>query len=330
MIPGLYNNIQDACTFQFCKRPNTKVIYMIISARLSCVLALLFIFLIFSSCRKFDGDQDVPAYVSVDSLSVQTEYSQMGSTSHKITTLWFYVDGQLAGIYELPVFAPVLFEGNHELRIDPGIYMSGIKALRVPYPFYEPIILEEEFIPGQSIDLKDTLTTTYKEACDFVWMVDFEDPSVSLDSIGQSKVDVHRTHPEDNPEAFLSENSRYSGVVRLTPEKDFFLLATNAGSEEGFDLPQGDNNPVFLEFNFKCNNGFTVGVYINGISQIVQRSVVNVNPSEEWNKIYVNLKPVVNAAVGAVDFNIFFEGHLNTGVNEAYIYLDNIKLIHFK
>ena len=106
-------------------------------------------------------------------------------------------------------------------------------------------------------------------------------------------------------------------------------VATNVGNDEGYVLPQV-GEPVFLEFDYKNNNVFTTGLYVNELSQIIQHPVLNINPSSEWNKIYVNLTPTVSSNTGAIDFNVFFGAVIGSGVDEPRILIDNIKLIHRK
>ncbi len=193
--------------FNFFERPKSKTNYMIkrIVKVLSYVFLLILILVFDSSCRKFDGDITVPSYLQIDSLSIYTDYQIQGSNSHKITTVWIYVDDQIIGIYELPTKAPILADGLHKVRLDAGINMDGIRSLRVFYPFYEAIIQDIDFIPLQTINLNaDTLfvdntatpyisNATYWDNTEFVWMVDFEDPSYNLDSISSSSIDILRT-----------------------------------------------------------------------------------------------------------------------------------------
>ncbi len=316
---------------------------MIIFARWTIrLLSFLILVSLLLSCRKFDSEISIPSYLQIDSLSVYTNYSEQGSSSEKITTIWLYVDDELIAINELPCLIPVLVEGVQKVRIDAGINMDGIKSFRIFYPFYEPIIQDVYFKPLEIVNLnEDSFTlnnssvpyishTTYKDVCEFTWMEDFEDPSYSLDSLPPSTVDILRTTPANNPEAFLSPNSQYSGVITLTEEKPYFRISTNVGNEQGIVLPYGGTNPIFLEFNFKCNHAFTVGVFANSLTHVEAKPVVVMNPSSEWNKIYINLKPVVDASYGAINFNIYFNGYMGSGIDPTLIYLDNLKLIHYK
>jgi len=302
---------------------------------------LFFNAIVFNSCQKFSGDQTIPAYIRIDSITVSTNYEEQGAPTHHITDAWVYINNEAIGAYELPAVFPVLAKGITEVRVDPGIELNGIAALRSPYPFYKPVIQEVELVEGEEVNLNSdtlfmgndyvpyTMVTTYYDNLVFVWIEDFEDPSLSLDSTSKSLADISRTEPANNPEAFLADYSKYSGLMTLDEDKYLIDVATNVGNDDGFILPQVGEY-VFLEFDYKNNNYFTTGFYAREISQIVQHPVLNMNPSSEWNKIYVNFTPGVSSQVGALDFNIFFGALKESGVDEPRILIDNIKLIHRK
>lgn len=307
---------------------------------LSVVLPVFTIFLA-ASCNKFKGDQSVPAYIRIDSLKLVTNYESEGAPTHNITDAWVYINNTAIGAYELPAVFPVLAKGITEVRIDPGIKLGGIAALRSPYPFYQSIIQEVELVEGEEVNLNEdtlfkgnekipyTTTTSYYDNLEFVWMEDFEDPSLSLDSTSNSLTEITRTEPANNPEAFLAPYSRYSGLMLLDSEDYLIDVATNVGNDEGFVLPKV-GEAVFLEFDFKNNNLFSTGYYARELSQIIQQPVLNMNVTDEWKKIYVNLTPSISSQVNAIDFNIFFGSYKGSSVEEARILIDNIKLIHRK
>lgn len=302
---------------------------------------LVFTALIAGSCNKFEGDQTHPAYIRIDSISLITDYDNQGAPTTNITDAWVYINNEAIGAYELPAVFPVLAKGITEVRVDPGIKLNGIAALRSPYPFYKSIVQEVELTEGVEISLNSdtlfkgneaipyTMETSYQENLEFVWMEDFEDPSLSLDSTSKSKTEITRTSPANSPEAFLADYSKYSGLMVLNSDAYLIDVATNVGSQEGFVLPKL-GYPVFLEFDYKNNNQFTTGFYANGNSQVIQHPVVNVNTSSEWHKIYVNLTPGVSSSVEAIDFNIFFGALIESNVDEARILIDNVKLIYRK
>lgn len=315
------------------KQRNLRLIVLTVSS--------LAIALAFSSCSKFEGDQTIPAYIRIDSLSLTTNYETQGAPTQNITDAWVYINNEPIGAYELPAVFPVLANGITEVRIDPGIKLNGIAALRTPYPFYKSIIQEVFLVEGEEVNLNSdalvlenetipySTTTTYYPNLTFVWMEDFEDPSLSLDSTSKSRTDISRTYPANNPEAFITSYSKYSGLLELTAEKYLIDVATNVNNSTGFILPKVGEY-IFLEVDYKNDNYFTAGFYAREISQIIQHPVLNMNPRSEWNKIYINLTPGVSSSVNAIDFNIFFGATIEAGIDPATIMIDNVKLIHRK
>ena len=121
---------------------------------------LFFLILIMSSCEKFSGDQTVPAYLSIDSIYLTTNYYSQGTTSQRITDAWVTVDNVFIGAFELPAKFPVLKTGNHKVKIWPGIKKNGISATRISYEYYNPIETELKFAADSTTRI-GTVKTTY-------------------------------------------------------------------------------------------------------------------------------------------------------------------------
>lgn len=291
----------------------------------SFFILLIFSTFLFESCYKFSGQQTIPAYLKIDSVYIQTNYSQEGTNSQKITDVWVYLNKDLVGVFELPALFPVLAEGINDLEIRPGIWLNGIQSTRVPYPFYTPIVYSEfDFFPDSVQDLGN-LQTTYYDNLEFAWMEDFELAGNTLVETSASDTVIKQTTPANNPEAFISPNSKHSGLISLTDAKPVY----SAASQNSFELPEIQNDPVLLELNFKSDNLFYVGLLMNLSSGIKKVPLLIMNQSEDWNKIYINLGPniALNAA-NATNYKVYFEAGLESGKEEAKIYLDNIKLIY--
>ncbi|MDA3944469.1 MAG: hypothetical protein PF694_13140 [Bacteroidetes bacterium] len=287
---------------------------------LKAVVAL-FLFLVLVSCNKFEGDQTVPAYIRIDTISVNTDYFSQGSNTHRITDAWVYVNDQLIGAFELPATIPVLARGRQKLEIRPGIKLNGIGGTRVPYPFYQPyIVTDYNFIEDSIRSILPV--TSYYNTITFAWLEDFEGSSISLEKTSQSDTSIYQTSPINNPEAYLSDFSSYSGIVNLTTEKNSFKLS----SFNAFILP-GLGSPVMLEVDYKCTQSFGVGMFAEISGTIVDIPLIVVNKSEKWNKIYINLGPNVSTYTSASNFKIYFESSM-TGEDDAQYYFDNIKLIY--
>lgn len=179
--------------------------------------------LFISGCYKFEGEQTVPSYLSIDTIRFSTDYATQGSNTHNISDAWVYVNGQLIGAFELPATFPVLARGKQRLEIRPGIKLNGIAATRVPYPFMKPIVLENFSFYEDSI-VSINPQTTYYENLRFAWKEDFERKSITLEKTNQSDTSIYRTEPANNPEAWLSGNSAHSGLVHLEGNRKFFRI----------------------------------------------------------------------------------------------------------
>jgi hypothetical protein len=275
-------------------------------------------FLLFSGCRKFEGDQTIPAYLHIDSIGVNADYFIYGSSTHNITDSWVYVNDQLIGAFELPATIPVLASGINKLEIRPGIKLNGISATRVPYPFYKPYINEEfRFVEDSTTHINPVLT--YYDNTVMPLNDDFDRASISLEKTGKSDTTIFKT----TQNALYSEYSAHSGLVHLLDEIKTFELAT----ADLYQLP-GQGRPVFLEIDYKCDNPFGVGLFVDEFSTIIVSPLIVVNSSEKWNKIYINLGPTISLYGNGARFKVFIEGRLNEGDTEARFYFDNIKIVH--
>lgn len=278
---------------------------------------------VLSSCYKFEGEQTIPSFVTIDSVSIETNYSEEGTSSQAITDVWVYVDDGLIGAFELPATVPVLAAGDHKLEIRPGIKLNGISSTRVPYPFYQPILYDNfNFVPDSVLTLADLITEYYSNL-EFAWLEDFETSGISLvENLGSDTI-IQRTTPAGNSEAFSFDNSKYSGVVHLTTERPIWTALSFNQFQN-----QAQGTLVLLEMNFKTDNYMNIGVLVLENGQYLKIPLLVLNHSEDWTKIYVNLGPNLSLHPGAKIYQIYFESGLETGKTEASIYLDNIKLIY--
>ena len=73
---------------------------------------------------------------------------------------------------------------------------------------------------------------------------------------------------------------------------------------------------------------FNVGLIIINNSEIEdKKELIQLYPSEDWKKIYLDLGPLISMGNIFSKFKIYFEGYYhNTEINNA-VYIDNIKLI---
>lgn len=270
------------------------------------------------SCERENPEPGIPVFVEVDAFDFSANYGSEGTNQQKIVDVWIFADGANVGVFELPARVPILKEGPGELRLEAGILINGIASTRINNPFFEPVILSDfNFIPDSIIQLSPA--TTYRSTTVFKWLEDFEAPSISLDTTNLgSKAGISRV---SGAEAFEGE---YSGLVVLNNEQHTF----EAASFDAFELPV-NGQPILLEMNYKNNYKFAVGIIEQGPSQIIKSDIIILNPSEEWNKIYINFTDKVRQSNAAIDFKVLIRSYIEDDqIDEVKIYFDNLKLMH--
>jgi len=268
------------------------------------------------SCEKFSGDQSIPAYLSIDSIYLTTDYSKQGTNSQNITDVWVYVDDELLGAYELPARFPVLKSGTHTVKLWPGIKKNGISATRIGYEYYVPIQKNIIFKEDSTCQL-GVLKTTYQTPAFFAWMEDFDGAGCSLDSTQGSSAYIEKT-PSGSP---LTFQGAHSGIVALDSLHDYFQCQTH----EVYSIP---SSSVFLEMNFNTTNTFIVGVFTYAGINAIQTPIITLNRTNgNWKKIYIDLTTTLNAYTGMSSFRVYLGALKNSDVGESYILFDNFKLV---
>lgn len=290
----------------------------------SLLMAAMFASVAFSSCNKFEGSQEIPAYIHVDTFLLTTNYIYEGAASHNITDVWLYIDDNLQGCYEMPATIPVLERGKHKITIYPGIKLNGNSSTRTINPFYQPYIIEEFELKEKVVDTICPATTYYpidESSINFKFMEDYES-QIQLEDEQNSQTSIIRTD-RDDPERWDDQynNSHYSGYVHLSDTITYFCVA----SDEYRDLPN-QGNSIFLEIDYKCTDLFEVGLFAK-ISNVENLPLVYVNPSPKWNKIYINLGPNITDNQDAEYFKFYIAGRIDEN-SEAEYYFDNIKLVY--
>jgi hypothetical protein len=272
-----------------------------------------------TSCEKFSGSQEVPAYLKIDSIYITTDYSTQGSASHHITDSWVYVDGQLIGVFEMPAKFPVLATGIHKVTVLAGIMKNGISSTRGAYDFYTPINLNVKFGMDSVTGLK-TLKTTYATSANFLWREDFEGTSISVDTTDRSTVPI-KTTPEGS---LLTIEGIHSAIMVTDTANDFAEAQTHLS----YTIPSAE---VYLELNYNINTIMTVGVILTGTSAYLQMPVLNLNVTGgKAKKIYIDLTPSLNSTTGMDHFRVYFGGFKDSDVDKGIMIVDNMKLLTSK
>ena len=284
-------------------------------ACVSLILSLLF----FSSCSPADPSEGIPAYLKIDSVDFTVQNPEQGAASHKITDVWVYVDEQLIGAYEIPVTLPVLVQGKRELLIRPGIIINGIAASRGAYPFYDSYTISHEFKPKEVSSIKPVFK--YRSDFTFGWLSDFETEN-KIERLPGSNTDIIRI---TDPSVLGKHNGIACGGIFLDADSNKF--AGSSFTDHPLPLPR-TTQPVFLEMDYKNNHKFSVGIIARNPDGDRGEAVLTINPSVNWNKIYVNLTEVVNRNYQADGYYFFILAEKSETVEKGEIYIDNLKITY--
>ncbi len=279
---------------------------------LSGSLLLLFLSIAGLYCNK---PEPIPSYLYIKSfvMNVKSDGTE-GSAASKITDAWVYVDENLVGVFETPAKIPLLYWGNHKIRIKAGIKSNGQSASRAPYPFYRDFEITLDLSAGEVTEIEPQ--TSYASFSRFVWLENFETLDFSLEKSGKGQITPAKS--------MLSFEGNFSAYAELTAGTNAFECA----SRLSFNLPKSGTQ-VWLEVNFKTDFPIIVGLYAGTGLDMLQTGLVTLAPTVGWNKIYIDLTEGVSSATNLQNFKVFFGCVRNAEESQLthHFYVDNIKLV---
>lgn len=275
------------------------------------------------SCNKFEGEQTIPSYISIDSIAVVNDPSHSlsnfeGCFTSNINAVQITLknshENHLLGAFELPCKVPVLREGCYDVEILPVIKQNGISATRSAYPFYRSITLKNQVFTKDSCLELGVQKTYYETFMRKVWEEYFEPeiPNLSVpDTI------VHRVSAADTV-----RSDRGCGAVYVKPNSSV-LFYTND------EFTVIDNAALFLELDYWTNVPFKVGLKsrTSSASNYGVTFAVTLYPNMEkgWNKIYIQMGKLWSQYNFYKTFALAFQA-VNETSSVGKVYVDNIKL----
>ncbi|MBL0343195.1 MAG: hypothetical protein IPP71_21435 [Bacteroidetes bacterium] len=100
-------------------------------------------------------------------------------------------------------------------------------------------------------------------------------------------------------------------------------------STSDYPLP-GGNAAVYLELDYKINQAMQIGLFVIKPNITTdQIPLITLNPSANWNKIYIQMGYVVSSYNSSTKFKVYFGAVKDPAVLKPAFYLDNIKVVHF-
>lgn len=280
---------------------------------------------LWSGCQPESWDLGAPEVLEISEYTLTTTPLQ-GTAQHGVEEVWVYSATDVLGVYPLPARVTLPAGEPQTLTLLPGIRANGVAATRKDYPFYkanvvdidgDPSTLEEhafagQYVEGPALSTKVILAENFDTANLFVESAD-------------SNVEVQRiTDPED---VFEGDGSGYMHL-------DSAHTRLNAVTfERFFDLPR--DRLVYLEFHYKCDIPFVVGLQVFGGTQagrldiLVLNSTCNESGECQWKKMYLDLYPALSSMPDAGSFEIGVSSNIFADGSEGNIWLDNLKFVHF-
>ena len=263
---------------------------------------------------------EIPSYIEIREFDYTGNHHStiphgQSYNSVNITDAWVTMEGQALGVFEIPCVIPVLNEGMYNINISPGIKANGIAGNRIKYPFYE-IYQSEIEIRNDSITQINP-TTKYKTNTQIIYENEGGFEMVAKGSILEASNISDTIH-------IIQEDVVFQGNKSLAIYLDSINTYFDIRSIEALELTQN----TFLELNFKSNINFNIGLIIINNSTIEQKQeLIQLYPTEEWKKIYLDLEPLISLGNNLSEFKIYLDGNYSESEVDNAVYIDNIKLV---
>jgi hypothetical protein len=262
----------------------------------------------FLSCKKDKLSSPKASFLVANQVSLKTTPAQ-GVNTHKITDLWYYVNGQFKGVFPIGSVMPVVAEDKAEITLLAGIKNNGISATRLSYSFFNPITFTQNLTAGQTYTVLPEFE--YNSNVKFIYSQNFDSPGSLFISAGDS---AYTLTTDPTKTCGGSGGSIFMSMSDSKPTSKML-------NSQPYYLPAG-GSIVYLELNYKCNQKITVGVIGDGYDE---RNAIILNKSDDWNKIYIQLTNVVSSPPNHIGNQVFIKATKEVATPE--IYIDNIKLI---
>lgn len=261
----------------------------------------------------------VPAWIEIDSMGLQTIGGQ-GSSSHRFTDAWLYINSNLVGAFEVPARVPVIAEGNTRVMIYPGVQLNGMTSQRTPYlktVRYDQYI---DLVPTETVKINPVYK--YDSLVLFRYLEDFEGSSITLNRSEGSNGDFIQL---SNAGGIAFEGNGCGMLSYDGAENTSSQVETN----DWFLLPKGDMGGIYFEFNYKCNTSFTVSVLAKPNDGAVTKiGIIGLNATDVWKKVYVALSPTTNGYTAGNLFKPVIGFARQTDISKQEVYIDNLKILY--
>ncbi len=287
---------------------------------MSNYLVLFISVLLLCSCSALDDKEQIPSYIYIDSVAFEARPNE-GTDVQSIPYSWVSLEGasfgDFVGAYEHPRLIPLNYEGDVDCIVQPGIVNNGISALYDINEIMTPYRVPVNLVRGEI----DTIYPVYQydEDAGFGLINDFDD-------------DRHDFNEDLDGDSFtriaVTSSGAYSGKsarIRLYEGHEFIYMTTKTDIE---NINVGSGQKI-LEVHYKNDVPVEFGLryYEDNGDSVDVPDLFGLNPSEEWNKVYINYTTVING-LDADRVRILIRAILPVDMEEGFVYFDNIKFTY--
>ena len=273
-----------------------------------------------TTCQPEGWDPGQPEVLEVSAFELTTTAPQ-GSARHGVEEVWVYSESEKLGVYPLPAQVALAPGMAQTLILWPGIKANGVSATRREYRLYQPLTVQVDGDPSTLEEV--TFQSAYSEDAVVRLAEDFDNTNRFSNTTGGNAELVRIT----NDDVFEGNGS---GYIRLDADQSQLVVATD---EVEFELPA--RAPIYLEFHYKCDVDFLVGLKVLGGASAGNHPLLGLNPTCDdegqctWKKMYFDLYPAISSWPDAEAFELLITAVVPTNGTEGNIWVDNFKFVHF-
>lgn len=307
---------------------------------LTLLPAALLLAMALGSCKKFQGEVRVPAYLYLDSVAIVPQAVGAPSAEAGFYTsqvdcveLVCYFEGDTAqtniGVFQLPFASPVPLLRHGVMKyliVTPCVLQNGVSATRIYYPYFKPDTICSLRVSPDSVthlgaldpatgrwtlrmhylpkDHFDQLLTDFFEPTSFSTNFDGTVEWVKNDPAGaRSGQGYGRVHIDDT-----TSTVSFTIPQSFAPEKTQYL---------------------YLEMDYLTDVEFRINMvgYASGTtSTLSSNGVMALYPNLQWNKIYINLGRTWSQFNYNTPIALTFDA-VNSAGRGGYVRIDNVKLL---
>jgi hypothetical protein len=285
-------------------------------------LSLLLLLALACSVEK----STIPSYIYIKKFKINTDLLIQGDTSQDIVDVWLFQNNEFKGSFGLPTYIPITEKDKKNIKLRAGVKRSGQDDQRLNYLMFTDY---DTILPLNDLG-SDTISpvVSYLPNCKFPLLQDFDGNS-SFFTIENKKTGDSIAKINDL-DAWKLNNNSAKFILSDSTYQLFYI------SKELNNLP-GNGVSLYLEVDYKCNDQFFIGLYVNPLVGDSKRyPVLTTNSTNgKWKKLYLDLATEVGTEIAktgsGTTFQIFFMVQKSGDplVDNTHLYIDNVKLIHF-